>query len=278
MLDSITEIGKSIVHHGKSNNRIYLMSLDDSDLPNIIKKLDDLANENRYTKIIAKVPKYASELFEGSGYVNEAIIPEFYNGKEDAYFLSKYLDENRITDTFENYCNQVYEWAKSKDMGQDMKPFGESFSCRVVTDKDLDDMVLVYQETFKTYPFPIHDKSYLLKTMNENVIYFGIWIKGELVAVSSIEAAKGYSNAELTDFATLKAYRGQGYASYLLAEMEKTMKELGFHTAYTIARAKSYGMNITFSKKGYQYAGRLINNTNISGNIESMNVWYKILR
>jgi hypothetical protein len=36
-------------------------------------------------------------------------------------------------------------------------------------------------------------------------------------------------------------------------------------------------MNITFAKAGYAYGGRLHNNTNIAGNIESMNVWYKSL-
>ncbi|MDD4047577.1 MAG: putative beta-lysine N-acetyltransferase, partial [Clostridia bacterium] len=39
----------------------------------------------------------------------------------------------------------------------------------------------------------------------------------------------------------------------------------------------SYGMNISFAKHRYQYCGTLINNTNISGSIESMNVWYKAL-
>ena len=37
------------------------------------------------------------------------------------------------------------------------------------------------------------------------------------------------------------------------------------------------GMNITFAKHGYHYAGTLNNNTNICGRIESMNVWYKSL-
>jgi hypothetical protein len=44
---------------------------------------------------------------------------------------------------------------------------------------------------------------------------------------------------------------------------------------FTIARARSTGMNVTFAKNGYSFAGTLINNTNISGRIESMNVWYK---
>jgi len=36
-------------------------------------------------------------------------------------------------------------------------------------------------------------------------------------------------------------------------------------------------MNITFARNNYSFAGTLINNTNISGQIESMNVWYKAL-
>ena len=53
------------------------------------------------------------------------------------------------------------------------------------------------------------------------------------------------------------------------------MEQLGIDTFYTIARSVSFGMNITFAKMDYKYTGTLKNNTNISGNIESMNVWYK---
>ena len=51
----------------------------------------------------------------------------------------------------------------------------------------------------------------------------------------------------------------------------------GFSTTYTIARSLSLGMNLTFAKGGYSFAGTLVNNTQISGQIESMNVWYKHL-
>ncbi len=81
----------------------------------------------------------------------------------------------------------------------------------------------------------------------------------------------------MTDFATLPKWRGKGFAQCLLLHMEKTMKRRGIKTAYTIARAMSAGMNVTFSRAGYRFGGRLKNNTNISGNIESMNVWYKQL-
>ena len=59
--------------------------------------------------------------------------------------------------------------------------------------------------------------------------------------------------------------------------MDHAARERGHRVAYTIARALSFGMNITFARRGYLFAGTLVNNTNISGRIESMNVWYKRL-
>jgi hypothetical protein len=59
--------------------------------------------------------------------------------------------------------------------------------------------------------------------------------------------------------------------------MEQTIAASGIHMAYTIARAKSHGMNKTFGRSEYQFGGTLINNTNIGKSIESMNVWYKSL-
>jgi len=59
--------------------------------------------------------------------------------------------------------------------------------------------------------------------------------------------------------------------------MEKYMTRSGFCLLYTIARAASFGMNTTFARANYQYGGTLINNTQISGSIESMNIWYKEL-
>jgi putative beta-lysine N-acetyltransferase len=81
----------------------------------------------------------------------------------------------------------------------------------------------------------------------------------------------------MTDFATLPSHRGRGIATRLLGLMDLRAREAGVRVAYTIARASSFGMNITFGRRGYRYAGTLVNNTGIGGAIESMNVWYKTL-
>ena len=59
--------------------------------------------------------------------------------------------------------------------------------------------------------------------------------------------------------------------------MEKAMQQQGITSRFTIARLISSAMNKSFLTAGYLYGGTLINNTNISGSIESMNVWYKNL-
>ncbi len=79
----------------------------------------------------------------------------------------------------------------------------------------------------------------------------------------------------MTDFATLPEYRGQGAAEKLLDTMGQAAADMPISTVFTIARAESFGMNIVFSRAGYMYGGTLHNNTQISGKLESMNVWHK---
>ena len=113
--------------------------------------------------------------------------------------------------------------------------------------------------------------------MADNLIYFGAWQGDRLIALSSTEMDRTNSNAEMTDFATLPECRGQGITQHLLQEMEAEMIRQKIQTLYTIARAYSHGMNLTFSKNGYQFSGTLTSNTNIFGSLESMNIWYKNL-
>lgn len=275
MEDVIENILNSTVHHGKNSNRIYLMQLDEKDLLDILQMIENLAEKNSYTKIIVKINCKFKDVFLKNGYEQEAFIPRLYNGKEEGCFVCKYLDEKRKTDIFAKECREILENAQEKNILTGKQSFDKGYVCRRAEESDVPSMVNLYRKVFKSYPFPIFDKKYIAQTMKENVIYFGIWDENSIVGISSIEMDQQNGNAEMTDFAVLNEYRGNGFACYLLEEMEKNFKELNIHTAFTIARAKSAGMNMTFAKKGYIYAGTLVNNTDIAGQIESMNVWYK---
>jgi len=96
-----------------------------------------------------------------------------------------------------------------------------------------------------------------------------------LVSASSTEIDFSRQNVEMTDFATIPDYRGNNFAQFLLYQMENEVAKKGIKTFFTVARGVSFGMNITFVKLGYKFGGTLINNTNISGSVENMNIWYK---
>lgn len=276
-MDSIEKIGNSIIQHGKYNDRIYLMKLDPADMPSLLDEMDALAEKENYSKIFTKVPVSFKELLCDRNYLCEASIPRYYEGKEDAVIMSKFLDDKRSINCLSEMHEDVIKAALSKGKGLN-SIFPSEFTLRKCSKKDIEQMANVYQKTFDTYPFPIHDSNYLLKTMENNVVYFGVFNEGKAVALSSAEVDSDHSAVEMTDFATLPEFRGRGLSSHLLMKMAEEMKAMGIKTAFTIARASSYGMNIVFAKCGYEYCGNLVNNTNISGNIESMNVWYLDIR
>ncbi|SHE81135.1 putative beta-lysine N-acetyltransferase [Alkalibacter saccharofermentans] len=276
MGDKVEFLGHSLIQHGKDNDRIYLMKYDYRDETKIIDSLKDLADKYSYSKIFAKVPLNKESIFLTAGYTREAKIPNYKSGEEDYVFLGKYMDHARGLINDSALLDDVLATARSKAK-VDPPPLEDGHVIKKLTKEDAPEMAGLYKRVFKTYPFPIHDADYLIKTMEENIHYYGIFQGKKLVALSSSETDPEYKNCEMTDFATLPNYRGKKFALVLLFEMEKSMKALGFKTLYTIARAKSHGMNATFAKAGYAFGGMLINNTNISGDIESMNVWYKII-
>lgn len=277
MNDIIEVIGKSLVQHGKNSDRVYLMKLCREDYPCIISDIYNLACANNYSKIFIKVPEWAQEGFESAGYVIEACIPYFYNGQQDGLFMALFLDPVRKEKSNSALIEEIISLTKSISPLQAAPKLNQNYDFVNLGVKDVEDISQIYKRVFKTYPFPIHNPAYIEETMNDNVIYFGVCYEGQLIAVSSSEMDTKAQNVEMTDFATLPEHRSQGLASSLLFEMENAMRKRDMITAYTIARAVSHGMNITFAKHNYTYSGTLVNNTDISGEIESMNVWYKAL-
>ncbi len=274
-VDKIETIGQSVVQHGKASDRVYLMKLEVEECPAIIEQVESLAVQNDYGKIFAKVPGTAQAAFEQAGYTVEASIPGFYQGTDTGVFLARYLKEERSIDPDAEQVAQVLTAAQRKAGVTIVPNLGTPYQSRIAGADDCDEMAEVYAEVFASYPFPIHDPAYLRQTMEENVVYAGIWEDDRLLALASAEMDRGGQNAEMTDFATLPECRGRGMAHQLLSRLEGDMPKLGIETCYTIARATSFGMNITFSQSGYTFGGTLVQNTQISGGLESMNVWFK---
>ncbi|MBN2635189.1 MAG: putative beta-lysine N-acetyltransferase [Prolixibacteraceae bacterium] len=278
MEDKIEKFGDSVLQHGKINNRIYLMKLATNDAHNIVPELDKLAAKNKYAKIFAKIPAQTLPAFTAGNYLVEGFIPRFFSNKTDCFFVSKFIDESR----------KVIPESELKLFGELMLTTIKStrlkykhslqFKLEKLSAVDAKAISAIFKKVFKTYPFPIHDPEYILETITrDKTRYFGIKDGTKLIGVSSAEIDILNKNAEMTDFAVLPEYRGHGLAFRLLTMMELEMKLINIKNVYTIARLKEPGICKTFLKSGYKFSGTLLNNTNISGNIESMNLFYKHL-
>lgn len=277
MYDTIENIGESLVQHGKYNDRIYLMKLSKKDFPHILKTLSKLAYDNKYAKLFAKIPVWAVPGFKANGFIIEGMIPGFYEGITDGFFVSKFMNSDRVHFMNVSKLNELSTLlgvTKAENFNDTLQ---NDYKLRKLTETDIPALANVYRKTFDSYPFPIMEEDFLQNVMHEHVHFFGAFHGKDLVAVSSAETDEKSKNVEMTDFATLDQHRGKKLSIHLLMKMEDEMKNSGYKITYTIARLNSIPMNKTFLRLGYRYSGTLINNTNISGSIESMNIYYKQL-
>lgn len=280
--DTIIKLRNSVIQHGPSSNRIYLMKLKPEDYPDIIPELTTMAETHQYGKIFAKVPSHCLAGFLEHGFEKEAVVPGYYAGEDDAIFLGKYVRKERrnVSDEARSAMEQVIAVAGEKSTERSDDLGFPPFSMRQLRPDDAEALTRLYGAVFASYPFPIFEREYIVHTMEEDSIaYYGAFAdNSRLIAASSAELNKEARNAEMTDFATHPDARGHNIALHLLRLMEEDMRDREMHVLYTIARAISTGMNVTFAKAGYEYTGTLINNTNIAGQIENMNVWFKTMR
>lgn len=272
------KLGKSLIQHGADSDRIYLMKLDPSDMSTIITRMEQLAEAHDYGKLFCKVPAPAVAPFAQAGYREEARIPKFFDGRMDVAFMSRFRKAARsqVSDEQRAAIERALDMAQQK-REPSTTHLEIDYRIRRLDETDTSQLAGLYRTVFPSYPFPIFDEAYLRETMATHIRYFGAFDDGRLIAASSAETDPEARNAEMTDFATDPDHRKKGLAAALLSAMESDMKATGFTTLYTIARAVSVGMNVTFARCGYRFGGTLSNNTQISGSIESMNVWHKSL-
>ena len=159
MSDRLEIIGKgSLIQHGSSNDAIYLMKLDVRDAEDIVEILLELADRENYSKVFCKVPKPYASLFLSEGFVLEAYIPGFYNGKVDVFFMSKFLTAERqeITEK-EQLRNLPKLLSGDYREGTRLKKETLTYAVRKLGFDDIEQMIAIYKMIFATYPFPIHN-------------------------------------------------------------------------------------------------------------------------
>lgn len=148
MQDKIEKLGSgSIIQHGQLNDRVYLMKLGSTDCPSeIVEEINKLARENKYSKIVCKVPVHAAPIFLSNGFLAEAQIPAFYNDNVAAFFVSKFLNSDRLLDIETEKLNNLSQMLKKQDS---ITPNGTDYSnvsVRKLEKQDYEQITDIYRE------------------------------------------------------------------------------------------------------------------------------------
>lgn len=257
------------------NKRIKIIELN-GNLNELLNKLNPLIEEHKLAKIFHICTEKNLEPFKQEGFIIEAKIDGFLNGLP-GYFISKFITTERKMSI--NIPEEEEILIKAREyMDRDFSYLIEDkFIIKTAKEKDSEKLSKLYDEVFKTYPTPLHDPKFIKWAINNNVLFKLILSDNKVVSAASADMDPRYLNAEMTDCATLKQYRGEGLMGKLIYELENELKKTNYKILYSMARALSPGMNIVFSKHDYNYGGRLINHCNICGQLEDMNIWLKKL-
>lgn len=236
-------------------------------------KLIVQATEPWVEKIIVKARKGELDVLQSAGFHQEAFIKGYFKGA-DMHFMTRYFSEGRTKNV--NHPNELKIIDSLLKEERAVAPI-ECTEVALATEKDAAELTELYATVFQVYPTPIGEPGYVLKTMREGTVYVVIRENNKIVSAASAEIAEKFSNAELTDCATLPQAQGKGHMKKLLLKLEEVLTSRGIHCLYTIARAESYSMNKAFYQLRYTFGGLMTNNCYIYSGLEDMNVWYKLV-
>ncbi|MCX7921888.1 MAG: putative beta-lysine N-acetyltransferase [Clostridia bacterium] len=242
----------------------------------IIKEIGDFAAAENLGKIILNCRINDIRLFREYGFVIEGSIPGFFKG-EDGYCISCFVNSNRgISRNKQAEDEILYKCVASESSfvpGTD-----RDVVIRGAVENDIPKMIALFSKVFKTYPSPVFNSEYIKSIMNRNIIFKVAEQEGKIISIASADMDIVHLNAEMTDCATYPEYRGRGLLSNLIYHLEADLKIKGFYTLYSLCRAIEPGINKALCKLDYKYTGTLVNNCDICGGFEDMNIWVKRLK
>lgn len=258
------------------NRRLKILDYKVSDFSTMTERLVWLARHNNFDKIFVKARKRDFQQFLSHGYVMEGVLRYYFNG-EDAYILSRFSSRARavsknLLDEAQMVEDLIYHTEK-----KEVAKLDSAVKIITASYEHIPQLAFIYRNIFETYPSPLKNPDYIKSAMDRNCLYKLAILNGEAIAAASAEINEKHSNAEMTDCATIPQARGKGLMQHLLLALEKDLKRTGVKTSFTLCRATSMSMNKVFFRLDYEYSGRLINNCDIFGSFEDMNIWVKKL-
>lgn len=263
-----------VVSDDEHSDRVRCDHADVDDGAALAIALEEQALESGRGRVVALVSEEVAEGLQEQAFEVEATIPGFYRGEEDCVVLGKALDDSRPTATTEAELALVEKVLAAK--GKPVAAPTDVQSRRAIVE-DAPLIAELLGETFEQYPTPSNDPDYVADQIAAGAPFRLVEEDGEIIACASADLIRSAKTAELTDCATRPACRGRGVMRRILADLMKDLRQMGYPTAFTLARAKIPGVNVAFARLGFEMRGTMRQSCRIGEGLEDMNVWSRAL-
>ncbi|MDV2683665.1 putative beta-lysine N-acetyltransferase [Alkalihalophilus lindianensis] len=242
----------------------------------LVMYLHETVSASMYEKVIVQARSSQWEELMKQGFELEGHLRGFFNGS-DGFVMSYYYNDERRTSSHWSVEQEILQNVQRKHIKPIKRDLPLQYQMRKATVDDAEALAHLYKAVFPVYPTPMNEVKYIRKIIESGNVFCVTEYEGEVVSSASADLNKLLHHAELTDCATLPEHRSHGLMKHLLIKLEEELLSMGFYCAFSLARARSFGMNDAFYQLGYSYGGRLTNNCYIFEDLEDMNVWVKDL-
>lgn len=237
------------------------------------KALIEAAREHGRGRVVVLARDELRAGLEKAGLTFEATMPGFYCGEHDCSVLGHALDPERSVFSDAEAVAYVDKLVKEKPPS---KPRPRPTTVRALPEHAAGLAELI-AATFEHYPTPSGVPSYIEQNIREGVPFRFVERDGRMVACASADLVREAKTAELTDCSTRPDQRGGGFMQTILEDLMQDMREMGYPTAFTLARACIPGVNLAFLRLGFEFNGRMVRSCRIGSGMEDMNVWSRRL-
>lgn len=232
------------------------------------------ASERGRGRIVVLARADLAEGLESASFETEAVMPGFYDGAEDCAVLGYAVRDERAAGGFTDEVARVDALLGSSEHVTARPRFVQT---ERAAKRDAAPIAALIDETFAQYPTPSGVPDYIGDMIESGVPFRVVRDGAGIVACASADLVPEARTAELTDCATLPICRGRGYMQAILSDLMGDLRDRGYPTAFTLARARIPGVNLAFERLGFELRGRMRRSCRIGGGLEDMNVWSRSL-
>lgn len=273
---TLSMFGTSILFEPISKRlKVYKLPAKNQIYP-FIRSVKQLGQQHDCDKLIFYVKLVDQAIIHPYASRYEGMIKSFFNG-ENAHIYAIFLDPDRnhlqLSEREKNVFQLIHRKKGKGPTHRFELPSG--FHMRWAKKQDAEQMSILYKTVFKSYPTPMNEPEFIKQLIDEDVYFLVVEHNNYIVSACSAELLQNFRAAELSDCATFREHRSKQLLSYQVAHLIPRLKKIGVRTLFSYSRSKSAGMNLVNAKHGFHYGGRMVQNSNISGSMENMNIWYK---